>query len=152
MHAPTDPERRQWLRKGLLYTLVGATMTGFAGILADVWLGAGHFSSARWTAAAPLATLAGDGVYPFAGQKAAIIRRGDRLAALSLECTHLGCLVNVVDQGFYCPCHGSEFGPRGEVYSGPATTPLPWHTLRIEAGQVWIHTGERLTRPAWISL
>jgi glycine/D-amino acid oxidase-like deaminating enzyme/nitrite reductase/ring-hydroxylating ferredoxin subunit len=46
--------------------------------------------------------------------------------AVSVRCTHLGCLLrfNAAEQSWDCPCHGSRFGPDGEVLEGPATEPL----------------------------
>lgn len=151
MNAPQNPGRRQWFRK-VLYGLVGTALAAFGALLADVWRAAGRFSTDRWTEVAPLSAVAAEGATPFPRERIAILRREGRLAALSLECTHLGCLVNAVDQGFYCPCHGSEFGPQGEVWSGPATVPLPWHAVRIVGGRVWIRTGEKLEEPVWVDL
>jgi|GEM_PF-5827469 len=51
--------------------------------------------------------------------------------ALSLICTHQGCVVNVQNTGdFACPCHGSTFTKDGEVTNGPAEKPL--QTFKIE--------------------
>jgi len=48
------------------------------------------------------------------------------VAALSLVCTHLGCIVAESSEGFKCPCHGSRFSPDGKVIGGPAPRPLRW--------------------------
>jgi glycine/D-amino acid oxidase-like deaminating enzyme/nitrite reductase/ring-hydroxylating ferredoxin subunit len=48
------------------------------------------------------------------------------LHAVSLRCTHLGCLLrfNAAERSWDCPCHGSRFGVDGEVLEGPAVHPL----------------------------
>lgn len=152
MSAKKTLSRREWLRKGAFWSLAGTALAALAWIFLDVWLAASRFSGARWTEVAPAGTLAADGTVPFPKQRVAFIRRGQRVAAISLECTHLGCLINAVDQGFFCPCHGSEFGPTGEVYSGPAKKPLWWHAIQIKGGRLWVHTGRKLSRPHWVDL
>lgn len=49
-------------------------------------------------------------------------------AVANAVCTHLGCTVNYYsnDGKFHCPCHGSVFGPEGQVLGGPAPRPLEW--------------------------
>ncbi len=71
------------------------------------------------------------------GEGGIITRHGEPLAAyraedgelklMSARCTHLGCTVdwNPAEMTFDCPCHGSRFGPGGEVVEGPATRALP---------------------------
>jgi Rieske Fe-S protein len=49
------------------------------------------------------------------------------VAAMTLVCTHLGCIVGEAPSGgFACPCHGSKFDGEGNVTGGPAPRPLPW--------------------------
>ena len=50
----------------------------------------------------------------------------DGIAVMSMVCTHLGCIVKQTEKGFDCPCHGSKFGPNGELAQGPAPRSLPW--------------------------
>jgi nucleotide-binding universal stress UspA family protein/nitrite reductase/ring-hydroxylating ferredoxin subunit len=71
------------------------------------------------------------------GEGGIIERSGEKLAAyvgedgslrlMSAKCTHMGCTVawNPGERTFDCPCHGSRFGPTGEVVNGPAARPLP---------------------------
>jgi glycine/D-amino acid oxidase-like deaminating enzyme/nitrite reductase/ring-hydroxylating ferredoxin subunit len=59
--------------------------------------------------------------------KLGVYRDGDGTAhAVSLRCTHLGCLnrFNAAETSWDCPCHGSRFGVDGEVLEGPAVRPL----------------------------
>ena len=43
-------------------------------------------------------------------------------------CTHLGCIPIAHEgayDGFFCPCHGSQYDSSGRIRSGPAPTNLP---------------------------
>jgi len=59
--------------------------------------------------------------------KTGVFRAEDgTLHAVSLRCTHLGCLLrfNDAERSWDCPCHGSRFDTDGNVLEGPATKPL----------------------------
>lgn len=71
-----------------------------------------------------------------AGQ-GALVRLGGKLVAAyrdetghlhlrSAVCTHAGCTIhwNSLERCWDCPCHGSQFGPDGQVLNGPAAQPL----------------------------
>ena len=62
-------------------------------------------------------------------RRVCIVREGDKMAAISTTCTHLGCIVGLADTGFACPCHGSRFDQDGNVTGGPAPKPLPWYKI-----------------------
>ncbi len=144
--------RREFLFTGLFYSGVGAVLAALGWIFGDFWSGAHRFSSARWVLVAPLNRFRSDSIVPFPEYKIAILRTGRKIGAISLECTHLGCLLNVVDQGFFCPCHGSYFGSLGQVYSGPATVSLPWHDITDRENKIWVHLGKKLQNPKWLLL
>lgn len=59
-------------------------------------------------------------------EKVRIVATEEGVAAMSLVCTHLGCIVAESETGFDCPCHGSKFGPEGKVLGGPAPRSLAW--------------------------
>ena len=59
-------------------------------------------------------------------RKVYITSKTDGVAAISLVCTHLGCVVAKTATGFGCPCHGSAFSPDGELRQGPAPRGLRW--------------------------
>jgi cytochrome b6-f complex iron-sulfur subunit len=63
-------------------------------------------------------------VFPEA--KICVRRAGNKIAAISTVCTHLGCTVNPVETGFDCPCHGSTYDEKGDVTGGPAPASLSW--------------------------
>ena len=76
---------------------------------------------------------------PIGGQKIfekekVLLKRDEKgIQAVSLVCTHLGCIVAVKDAGgFECPCHGSKFDTKGRVVAGPAPKGLNW----IEVSQL----------------
>jgi Rieske Fe-S protein len=77
--------------------------------------------------AGPARIYAADGVYDhFRDLGFFVVRKGDKLLALSAFCTHRRCKLEVEpDRSFYCPCHGSTFNPQGSVLSGPAKRDLP---------------------------
>jgi cytochrome b6-f complex iron-sulfur subunit len=64
-------------------------------------------------------------------ERIAVIREGNRFAAISTTCTHLGCIVGVASTGFACPCHGSRYDQDGNVTGGPAPKPLPWYQVSL---------------------
>ncbi len=59
-------------------------------------------------------------------EKICVVSTEEGLSAVSLVCTHLGCIVNLTEDGFDCPCHGSKFDAQGEVLAGPAPRALVW--------------------------
>jgi len=144
--------RRQWLKRVVITPVVAATAAVLGGILLDVWMAAARFSSRHWLDVTGVSGLPGDGTLSFPNQRVALLLRGGRIGALSLECTHLGCLVNASGGGFFCPCHGSEFGPEGELWSGPAPRSLDWLPLQVHRGRVWVQAGNKLTSPFWVTL
>ncbi|MBP6003885.1 MAG: Rieske (2Fe-2S) protein [Pyrinomonadaceae bacterium] len=86
-------------------------------------------------------------------QKVAIIREGDKMAAISITCTHLGCIVGVADTGFACPCHGSRFDQDGNVTGGPAPKPLPWFELTLAPnGELEVDKGKEIAAGKWFKV
>lgn len=60
------------------------------------------------------------------GKKGVYRDEAGALHAVSMRCTHLGCLVrfNGAERSWDCPCHGSRFDIDGSVLEGPAVNPL----------------------------
>jgi nucleotide-binding universal stress UspA family protein/nitrite reductase/ring-hydroxylating ferredoxin subunit len=68
------------------------------------------------------------GIVERAGEKLAVyVGEDGETHVMSARCTHMGCTVawNPGERTFDCPCHGSRFGPAGEVVNGPAARSLP---------------------------
>ena len=65
-----------------------------------------------------------------------VINTGSGYRALSLICTHNGCIVTYAGtRGFACPCHGATYSTTGAVTGGPAPSNLPSYTV-TQAGTV----------------
>ena len=61
------------------------------------------------------------------GKKHAAYRDHDgELHLMKAACTHAGCVVhwNSFEECWDCPCHGSQFAPKGQVLQCPAVKPL----------------------------
>lgn len=71
-------------------------------------------------------TLADGQAFIPTGRSVAVFRDSEGVHAVSLICTHLGCVVKTDSDGFHCPCHGSAFKRDGSVSKGPAPKSLPW--------------------------
>ena len=54
------------------------------------------------------------------------------LYAMSMQCTHAGCAVEMQGAQLYCPCHFSRFDHSGSVLAGPAKTPLPHYKVIVD--------------------
>jgi cytochrome b6-f complex iron-sulfur subunit len=72
------------------------------------------------------------------GKPVGVILSDGKLHALSLICTHLGCIVSwQSDQmRFLCPCHASIFDVNGTVLGGPAPRPLPSYEAKVSGNTV----------------
>ncbi len=68
------------------------------------------------------ARVVGDG----RGKKGVFRDEEGTVHAVSLRCTHMGCLLrfNAAERSWDCPCHGSRFDVDGAVLEGPAVKPL----------------------------
>lgn len=74
-----------------------------------------------------------------------VVSQAEGVAAVSLVCTHLGCIVAQTNEGFACPCHGSLFDKIGRVRGGPAPRPLRWFEVsRAIDGRLVVNAGREV--------
>ncbi|MFH1279230.1 MAG: Rieske 2Fe-2S domain-containing protein [Candidatus Eisenbacteria bacterium] len=81
------------------------------------------------------------------GRNVRVVSEERGIAAVSLVCTHLGCIVSETSDGYSCPCHGSKFGRGGEVIQGPAPRPLRWLEISRAADGALVVDGDREVDP-----
>jgi nitrite reductase/ring-hydroxylating ferredoxin subunit len=139
-------------RRGLL---AGVGLAGLAGPLAGC--SGGSASSASGTASSSGGAAAGGqaagrsgaltstGAIPVGGGKIFVSERvvvtqpsRGQFQGFSAVCTHMQCIVDQIADGtINCPCHGSKFSTTdGHVVAGPAPSPLPAQSLKIQSDQI----------------
>lgn len=74
-----------------------------------------------------------------------IVREEERIAAVSIICTHLGCIPSWLpnDRKFKCPCHGSGFTPNGVNFEGPAPRPLERFKIYLDGDEVIVDRSKK---------
>lgn len=127
-----DPEampRRDFLGLAAWWSAAAAMLFAFLGSMRLPKAAVLPSASKKYRVRLPASLAPGHAFVP-SGRSVALYRDGDRVYAISTICTHLGCIVKPINNGFDCPCHGSKFAGDGTVLKGPAPTPLPWHELK----------------------
>jgi cytochrome b6-f complex iron-sulfur subunit len=126
-----DPEpvpRRDFLGLAALWSAGAALLVAGVGMLRLPKAAVLPSPAKKFTVALPDALPAGTAWVP-PGRNVALYRDAEGVYAVSIVCTHLGCIVKPAADGFHCPCHGSRFAPDGSVVRGPAPRPLPWYRV-----------------------
>ena len=78
-------------------------------------------------------------------KKVRIVRDKEGIYAVSLICTHLGCIVSKTDTGYICPCHGSKFNQKGDVLAGPAPKGLNWLDVsQLPSGKLVVNSDKKV--------
>lgn len=168
---PVDEEelgvtRRQFFNRGILASVLFATATLGAGVLAFLWpSGSGGFggkitagrlndimAQIRDKKAPFYVPEARSYIVPFPkdalgraeGNYADSLMPGleEGVIALFQRCPHLGCRVPWCQssQWFECPCHGSKYNRVGERRDGPAPRGMDAWPVEISGGNVVINT------------
>lgn len=131
-----DPEpmpRRDFLGLAALWTACTALVAAAVGMLRLPKAAVVSSPSKKFKVTLPPTLADGQPFIP-PGRSVAIFRDANGVWAVSLICTHLGCIVKANSSGFECPCHGSLFSANGAVAKGPAPKSLPWRKVTGSGG------------------
>ena len=77
--------------------------------------------------------------FTYEGRAAVAVKsENGKIEVLSAVCTHLGCIVQWVEQTgeFLCPCHGGRFAADGKVLAGPPPRPLDRLPFTLSGGNI----------------
>jgi cytochrome b6-f complex iron-sulfur subunit len=143
-----DPEpvpRRDFLGLVSLWTMAATLLFATVGMLRMPKAAVLPSPSKKFRVAIPDTLPPGEAFVP-PGRTTALFRDGEGVYAISIICTHLGCIIKATADGFECPCHGSAFARDGEVTRGPAPRPLSWVKVSTAGGMVVVD--EDATVPA----
>ncbi len=129
--AATDTETKGISRREFLYYIWGASIALLTAesVGTIIWFSLPRFRAGEFGGVFTIdpATLPPVGSSP-AGNPAGkywLANTQNGLLALSMVCTHLGCLFKWVETNhrFECPCHGSKFEPDGTKIRGEGPAP-----------------------------
>lgn len=134
-----DPEpmpRRDWLGLASLWSAAAALLFALVGSLRLPKAAVLSSPTKKFRVTLP-ETMNPTEPYVPPGRSVAVFRDSEGVHAITTVCTHLGCIVKPVAEGFECPCHGSRFASDGSVTKGPAPRALAWLKVTESGGQ-WI--------------
>ncbi len=117
------------MSSALLFALIGMLRLPKAAVLPS--------PSKKFRTTLPATLAVGDPFVP-PGRSVAVFRDNEGVYAISIVCTHLGCIVRPTAEGFECPCHGSAFARDGSVVRGPAPRALTWHSVSASGDTVTV--------------
>ena len=132
---PEPIPRRDILGLLSLWSMASALLVAIGGILRLPRATVLPSPSKKFRVEIPAALAAGEPFVPL-GRSVALFRDTDGVYAISIICTHLGCIVRPTGKRFECPCHGSIFTADGSVIRGPAPSPLKWVSVTVRDGAV----------------
>ncbi len=138
-----DPEpmpRRDMLGLLSLWSMATALMFATLGMLRLPKAAVLSSPSKTFRVAIPETLPVGEAFVP-SGRSVALFKDAEGVHAISIVCTHLGCIVKPIADGFSCPCHGSSFAKDGSVTKGPAPRALSWLKVTTAGGTVLVDEG-----------
>ena len=137
---PEPVPRRDVLGLMSLWAAASAMLFGLFGMLRLPKAAVLSSPSKRFRVTLPETLASGEAFTP-AGRNVAVYRDDQGIYAISRVCTHLGCIVKPVPEGFECPCHGSRYDRDGNVTKGPAPRPLQWLEVKEQGGVLYVDEG-----------
>ena len=150
-----DPEampRRDFLGLAAWWSAAAALLFGFLGGMRLPKAAVLPSPSKKFRVTLPGSLVSGQ-VYIPAGRSVALYKEGNGVYAISIVCTHLGCIVKATDAGFDCPCHGSKFAKDGSVLKGPAPKALPWLEVKHAGGDTfWVDESKAVAAGTVVSV
>lgn len=136
-------ERRDFLASAAYWTTVGALGMATLGVSRMPRPGVLPGPAATIKIGAPGDYPLGPEPMRVPGQNLYVVHTPEGFGVLAAICTHLGCIVAPIAEGFECPCHGSKFGPEGGVVRGPAPSALKWYEVSLAPdGQLVVDTSK----------
>jgi Rieske Fe-S protein len=135
--APEPVPRRDFLGLAALGSAGAAFLFAAIGMLRLPKAAVLPSPSKRFRVSIPESLAPGEPFLP-PGRSVALFRDPEGVYALSIVCTHLGCVVKQTREGFDCPCHGSKFGKDGTVIKGPAPKALPWLAVQRAGSDLYV--------------
>lgn len=130
--------RRDMLGKAAAWTAGGASLMALFGLARLPKAAVLPSPSKKFEVTLPESLAPGVPYLPEGRTVALLKTAAGEVVAISIVCTHLGCLVKPTDRGFDCPCHGSAFGPLGQLARGPAPKGLPWLAVTPAGSGVYL--------------
>lgn len=124
-HSEDSMNRRDFLESSAIWSAAAAVFAGMLGLLRMPKPNVHYEPSSRVRIGYPDEFPAGTSRV-IAKHNIKVVRDKEGIYAMSLICTHLGCVCQGAGDGFKCPCHGSVFDTNGNVVKGPAPRALPW--------------------------
>jgi cytochrome b6-f complex iron-sulfur subunit len=136
----TVPSKLQ-TRRAFIQTMLGLVAAGWAGwVTQGVLFPAPRAQTGQVKLALAELPVGAVKAITYEGKPALVLRDREGVIALSLVCTHQGCIVQWREgkQEFYCPCHDGLFDRNGDVLGGPPPMPLEQFPAKIVGDQVVI--------------
>ena len=141
-----DEKRRDFLGLAALWSFLGTGVVMMAGALRLPMPSVFPETGSKFRIGPPDQFPVGTST-SIAGRNVLVTRDEQGVRAISLVCTHLGCITQREGEGFICPCHGSRFDPEGSVTAGPAPSGLRYLEVGFAPNGELVVDAERSVDP-----